>query len=117
MAYNEYLQERIDSILNDKKVNFEARKMMGGLCYMINDKMCLGIVKDDFMARVGVDAYEELIQRKGARPMDFTKRPMKGYIFVAPEGVDYEADLEFWVQKCLDFNPLAVASKKRKKKA
>lgn len=116
MAYNEYLQERINLILNEKKVPFEARKMMGGLCYMIDNKMCLGIIKDDLMARVGTDNYEELMLREGAREMDFTKRPMKGYVFVAPEGIDYDTDLEFWIQKCLDFNPLAQASKKRKVK-
>ena len=113
MAFNEYLQERIEIILNEKKIAFVARKMMGGLCYMIDHKMCMGIVKDDLMARVGVEAYSQLIERIGARPMDFTKRPMKGYIFVAPEGVDFDRDLEFWIEKCLEFNPLAVSSKKR----
>ena len=48
--------------------------------------------------------------------MDFTKRPMKGYIFIEPEGIDYDIDLEFWIQQCLDYNPLAKASKKRKAK-
>ncbi len=115
MAYNEYLQERIESILNEKKVMFDARKMMGGLVYMIDDKMCFGIVKDDLMARVGTDNYENLMTKDGARPMDFTKRPMKGYIFVAPEGIDYEEDLEFWLDKCLEFNPFAKASKSKKK--
>ena len=63
MAYNEYLQERIDLILNEKKVQYEARKMMGGLCYMIDDKMCVGIIKDDLMARVGPDEYETLLKK------------------------------------------------------
>lgn len=113
MAYDEYLQERIEIILNEEKVVFDARKMMGGLCYMVDDKMCFGIIKDDFMARVGEGLYADLIIRVGARPMDFTKRPMKGYIFVAPEGVDYDSDLRFWIEKCLEFNPLAVKSKKK----
>jgi len=115
MAYDEYLQERIESILNEKRIQYDARKMMGGLVYMVDDKMCFGIVKGDLMARVGTDAYDELMERNGARPMDFTKRPMKGYIFVAPEGIDYEEDLEFWIDKCLEFNPMAKASKKKKK--
>ena len=113
MAYNEYLQERIERVLKEKSIVFEAKKMMGGLCYMIDDKMCVGIVKDDLMARVGDEAYSSLVTRNGARPMDFTKRPMKGYIFVSPEGVDFDEDLEFWVQKCLDFNPMAKSSKKK----
>ena len=53
----EYLQERIDRILSDKKVPHEARKMMGGLCYMVDDKMCFGIVNSDLMARVGTEQY------------------------------------------------------------
>lgn len=115
MAYNEYLQERIETVLNEKKIRFEARKMMGGLCFMIDDKMCIGIINNNLMARVGRENYEALIEHEYARPMDFTKRPMKGYLIIAPEGIDYAVDLEFWIQKCLDFNPLAVASKKKKK--
>lgn len=114
MAYDEYLQERIERVLSEKAVAYEAKKMMGGLCYMVDDKMCFGIVKNDFMARVGTEKYSSLVERKGARPMDFTKRPMNGYLFVSPEGVDREEDLEFWIQNCLDFNPLAKSSKKRK---
>lgn len=114
MAYDEYLQERINSLLNEKKVHFEEKKMMGGLCYMIDGKMCLGIIQDNLMARVGPENYEALLKEKGARPMDFTKRPMNGYLYVTPEAIDFEKDLEFWIQKCLDFNPFAVASKKRK---
>lgn len=114
MAYNEYLQERIENILNEKKVIFEAKKMMGGLCYMVDDKMCVGIVKDDLMARVNPDKYESLLTKEGARPMDFTKRTMKGFLFISPDGVDYEKDLEFWIDECLEFNPLAKSSKKKK---
>lgn len=115
MAYNEYTEERINLMLNAKHIQFEARKMMGGLCYMIDNKMCIGIIKDDLMVRVGVDAYDELIKVSGSRPMDFTKRPMKGYIYVDSEGIDFDVDLDFWVQKALDFNPFAVASKSKKK--
>lgn len=113
MAYDEYLQERIERILSEKKIQHEAKKMMGGLCYMIDGKMCFGIVKNDFMARVGEEEYETLAAQDGARPMDFTKRPMKGYLFVSPEGVDREEELEFWIQRCLDFNPHAKSSKKK----
>lgn len=112
MAYDEYLQERIEIILNEKSIPFESKKMMGGLCYMIDDKMCVGIVKNDLMARVGKEQYEGLLLKKGARPMDFTKRPMRGYVFVSSEGVDFQEDLEFWINKCLEFNPRAKSSKK-----
>lgn len=86
---------------------------MGGLAFMVDDKMCLGIVKDELMARVGPDAENEALKMKGSRPMDFTGRPMKGYLFVSEEGIDMEEDLEKWVQLCLDFNPQAKSSKKK----
>lgn len=64
MAYGEYLEERINNVLSERQIQFDARKMMGGLCYMIDDKMYFGIIKSDLMARVGVYAYEELIDGK-----------------------------------------------------
>ena len=114
MAYNKVLAERIHRVFEDKKVDFEDKKMMGGLCYMVDDKMCVGVVKDDLMARIGEEAYAKVIDRRGCRPMDFTNRPMKGYVFVAPEGTDMEKDLEFWIQLALEFNPIAKSSKKKK---
>ena len=113
MAFDNYLQERIELILNEKGIPFVAKKMMGGLCFMVDDKMCVGIIKNDLMARVGGDTYEELMRVKGARPMDFTKRPMQGYLFISPEGIDFDRDLEFWIEKALAFNPMAKSSKKR----
>ncbi|MCB9197864.1 MAG: TfoX/Sxy family protein [Flavobacteriales bacterium] len=113
MAYDNYLEERIDKILNEKGINFTSKKMMGGLCYLVDDKMCLGIIKDNLMARVGPDAYEEALAQPGAREMDFTKRTMTGYVYVTPDSIDKEDDLEFWIEKCLSFNPKAKSSKKK----
>ena len=115
MAYDEFLEERIDHILKEKKVIYESKKMMGGLCYLVDGKMCTGIVKDHLMARIGPDAYESALDKPGCKPMDFTGRPMKGYVFVGGEGIAGDDDLANWIQKCLDFNPLATASKKKKK--
>lgn len=115
MAYDELLADRIRNTLNEKKVESRELKMMGGLCFMVDEKMCVGIVKNMLMARIGEEAYESALSKKGVQPMDFTGRPMKGYVFIEPEGVDMEEDLTYWIQKCLDFNPLAKSSKKRKK--
>jgi TfoX/Sxy family transcriptional regulator of competence genes len=112
MAYDEHLAERISKTLKDKRVKFEAKNMMGGLCYLINDKMAVGIVKDALMARIDPDIYEASLKRNGCRPMDFTGRPMKGYVFVDPGAIDMDSDLEYWIQLCLDFNPKAKSSKK-----
>ena len=116
MAYSEQLAERIHQALDEKKVDYFAKKMMGGLTFMVDNKMCVGIIKETLMARIGIDAYEDALTKKGCLPMDFTGRPMKGYVFIAPEGIDFDEDLEYWIQLALDFNPLAKASKKRKKK-
>ena len=115
MAYNEHLAERIDRILKEKKVLFNDKKMMGGLCYMVNDKMCIGIVKDQLMARIDPLIHEKALKKQGCKDMDFTGRPMKGFVFVEPEGIDMEKDLESWIDLCLEFNPKAMASKKKNK--
>ncbi len=116
MPYDTHLENRIDEVLKRKKIKYESKKMMGGLCYMVDDKMCVGIVKDTLMARIGVDQYEDAVSKPGIHPMDFTGRPMKGYIFASPEAVDMEEDLEYWIQLALNFNPLAKSSKRKKKK-
>lgn len=116
MAYNEQLAERIEEILNEKKVAYLTKKMFGGLCFMVEDKMCLGIVKDELMARVGADFYPHALQKEHCKEMNFTGRAMKGYVYIEPDGLDLEEDLLYWVQKCLDFNPLAKSSKKKSKK-
>jgi hypothetical protein len=113
MAYDEHLAGRIKKILDDKHVNYTEKKMMGGLCYMVAEKMCVGIIKDQLMARIDPAAREQLLARNGARPMDFTGKPMSGFLFVEAEGVDMDKDLEFWVQQCLDFNPRAKSSRKK----
>lgn len=115
MAYDEYLAERIDRILQEKKVVYSSKKMMGGLCYLVDDKMCVGIVKDQLMARIGEQAQEQAMSREGVKEMNFTGRAMKGYVFVSGDGIDMEDDLAYFIQLALDFNPLAKASKKRKK--
>jgi len=122
MAYDEYLGERIKRTLVEAKAHFSELKMMGGLCFKVDEKMLCGIHIDKkygdslLMARIGLDEYEKQIDKEVCLPMDFTGRPMKGYIFVTPEGFDSDKDLEYWIHLCLAFNPLAKASKKKKKK-
>ena len=79
---------------------------------MVDDKMCIGIVKDDLMVRLDPEIQDEAITKKGCRMMDFTKRPMKGFVFVEPLGIDMDEDLDYWLELCLDFNPRAQSSKK-----
>ena len=112
MAYDEHLGERISEVLKEKRVKYEAKNMMGGLCFMINDKMAVGVIKDSLMARIDPAIYESSLKTKGCRPMDFTGKIMKGFVRVDPIGIDSDKDLEYWIQVCLDFNPQAKSSKK-----
>jgi len=113
MAYDEHLAERVKKVLKEKRVRFEEKRMMGGLCIMVKDKMCMGIEKHKLMARIGPDAYEAALKKKGCHEMNFTGRPMNGYIYVDPKAIDLDSDLEYWVQLCLDYNPKAKSSKKK----
>ncbi|MEQ9266714.1 MAG: TfoX/Sxy family protein [Balneolaceae bacterium] len=116
MAYNEFLADRVRTVLCKRSVDFEEKRMFGGLCILVDDKMCMGIINDELMARVGEETEQKIQHKEGVRPMDFTGRRMKGYAYVGQSGLDREDDLEFWVDLCLEFNPLAKASKKKKKK-
>ena len=115
MAYSEYLADRVRASLKNLNTPFEENKMFGGMCFMVDDKMCVGIINDDLMVRIDPEEQDNFLKEKGCRIMDFTKRPMKGYLYVSPEGIDMDKDLDKWVQRCLDFNPKAKSSKKKKK--
>ena len=101
--------------LKDKGIAFSEKEMMGGLACMVNDKMCVGVIDDRMMARLDPEVYEEALTKKGCRPMDFTGRPMRGWVYIDPSGTDLDKDLNYWVQLALDFNPKAKSSKKNKK--
>ena len=122
MAYDQYFGERITKILESKNVDFYSKNMMGGLLFMMDNKMLCGIHIDKkygdslLMARIGETAYEQELKKEVCLPMDFTGRPMRGYIFVIPEGYDLDEDLEYWIQICIDFNPLAKQSQRKRKK-
>lgn len=113
MAFNEHLADKLRQALNDRKVPFEDKKMMGGLCIMVDEKMCIGVIKDDLMARVGPHEYEKFLGKPTARVMDFTKRPMNGYLFVNSAGWDNDDELSEWIDQCLEFNKEAKSSKKK----
>ena len=121
MAYDEHTAERIRTILTEKRVDFSERNMMGGRIFFVDDKMLCGIHIDKkfgdqlMMARIGEVAYEKEIEKEACLPMDFTGRPMRGYIFVTPDGIDQDKDLSYWLDVCLAFNPLAKASPRKKK--
>jgi TfoX/Sxy family transcriptional regulator of competence genes len=112
MSYNEQLSHRIrESLMHVNKV--EEKAMFGGLCFMVNDKMCIGVVKDEIMCRIDPDIYDDVLERPGCRPMDFSGKVMKGFVFVDEHGTKNKKDLNYWIDLCLQFNPKAKASKKK----
>ncbi len=115
MAYNEALADRIKRILQDRKIKYIEKKMFGGLCFLVDDKMLMGVEKQRLMVRIDQEDEPKALKKKGAKPMDFTGRVMKGFLFVDDKGVDMDDELEYWVNLCLKYNPKAKASKKKAK--
>lgn len=104
MAYDEQTAARVAEVLEQiSPVPAQAKKMFGGIAYMVQGNMCIGVSQDNLMVRVGKEAHAEAMALPGARPMDFTGKPMNGYVFVEPEGFATEKDLAAWVQRALDF--------------
>jgi len=115
MAYNEKLANRIrESLAGISNIVVEEKEMMGGLTFMVNDKMCVGIIKDEMMCRIDPAIHEKTIERTGCRTMDFTHRPMKGYVMVDSSGMKTQKEFEGWIRLALDFNSKAKSSKKKK---
>lgn len=114
MAYNEKLANRIRQKFVDLN-NVEEKEMMGGLTFMYNNKMCVGIIKDELMCRIDPALHEAVVEKRGCRTMDFTKRPMKGYIMIDESGMKTKAEFDYWINLALDFNQKAKSSKKIKR--
>ena len=102
MAYDEGLAERLREVFHGRR-GVTEKKMFGGLAFMWNGYMTVGIVGDALMARVGPELYEAALRMEHVREMDFTGKPMNGYVYVAPAGFDSHAELEAWVARCLKF--------------
>ena len=112
MGYNEQLSDRIRAALMDLP-QVEEKRMFGGICYMDNNKMCIGVSNDEMMCRIGADAYEHALEKQGCREMVFTGRPMNGYVFVSNDGMKNEQEFRYWIDLCLAFNKEAKPSKKK----
>jgi hypothetical protein len=87
--------------------------MMGGLCFMVDGKMCVGIAGDRLMVRLDPADYDTALSRQGCVPMDFTGRPMRGFVFVTPAGTNATRDFESWIELALEYNPRAKAAPKK----
>ena len=113
MAYNEKLADRVREIIAATHKNVEEKAMFGGLCFMVNDKMCVGVEKDRMMVRLDPEKYDEVIEKNGVKPMDFTGKIMKGYVFIDADELNTKKKLEYWMNLALEYNKIAKPSKKR----
>jgi TfoX/Sxy family transcriptional regulator of competence genes len=102
MPFDEALAQRTRSLIGGDYA-VEEKRMFGGLAFMVNGHMCCGISGQDLMVRVGPDIFEQALKRPHARPMDFTGRPLRGFVYVSPEGCRTSAKLNEWVKVGLEF--------------
>jgi hypothetical protein len=96
MAYDEHLANRIRRALGNRE-DFTERKMFGGLAFLCQGRMCCGIVGNDLMVRVPIDEFDAALQRRHVRPMDFTGKPLKGFVYVSASGFATAASLRGWL--------------------
>jgi TfoX/Sxy family transcriptional regulator of competence genes len=113
VAYNEVLAERIRAVLEDVDGVIE-KKMFGGIAFMFKDKMFSGVVKDDLMVRCLHEKYEELLEKSAARPMDFTGKPMRGFLFVGAEDLKTNKQLKWWLDLGMEVALNTVPKRKKK---
>ncbi|NCX95496.1 MAG: TfoX family protein [Chitinophagia bacterium] len=114
MAYNEQLAARVRDYMA-KLPNVEEKKMMGGITFMYNDKMCVGVKKDELMCRIDPDIHDEVAAKPGCRSMDMSAKTMRGFVMVSLSALDAEKDFAYYMGLSIDFNAKAASSKSKKK--
>jgi TfoX/Sxy family transcriptional regulator of competence genes len=114
MAYDETLAARVREIIALIHDDVVEKKMFGGLCFMVNDKMCLGVRTDKMMVRLDPKIYDIVMEKEGCEPMDFTGKSMKGFVYVDIDALNTQKKLQYWLQLALDYNVIAKPSKKKK---
>jgi TfoX/Sxy family transcriptional regulator of competence genes len=115
MAYNEQMADRIREALMNLPV-VEEKKMFQGVCFMVNDKMCVCVRNNDILCRIGEQQAVLVLEKGNCNQMVNGDRVMKGYVFVEDVNLQTSKDLNYWINLCLEFNPQAKASKKKKSK-
>lgn len=103
MPFDEELASRIRSILKGDK-GLSEKRMFGGIAFMVYGNMAIGVTnKGELMLRTGKENHEELLEMDFVKPMNFTGKPMKGFVFVEPEGFEEDSDLEEWMEYALSY--------------
>jgi hypothetical protein len=102
MAYDEVLADRIHDMLN-KQPGLVEKKMFGGIAFLIQGNLAVGVHKDMLMVRIGPDAYDETMKYPHTRPFDITGSAMKGWVLVEPDGISSDSELKDWVESGVNF--------------
>jgi len=102
MAFSEALAERIRQALARRK-NVEEKRMFGGICFLLNGNILVGVWKDSLIARLGPEQGDEALLEPHVKVFDITGKPMKNWILVEPEGVVEDEQLKDWIQRAVKF--------------
>ncbi len=116
MAYNEALANRTREFIALTHDDVNEIKMFSGLCFMVNEKMCVGVLADSLMVRFDPALHDELMNQAGCMPMKFTKKTMKGMLMIDINELNTSTKLAYWINLALDYNVHAKKSKPKKKK-
>jgi TfoX/Sxy family transcriptional regulator of competence genes len=103
MAFSEALARRIRDALVRRRKNVEEKKMFGGICYLLNGNMLVGVWKDSLIARLGADEGEAALREPHVREFDFTGKPMRNWVLVEPEGVEDDDRLKMWIERAAKY--------------
>ena len=115
MAIDEQLTARVRELIAPFSDNVVEKKMFGGICFMVNDKMFMGVQVDHLMVRINPNMQEEALLKEGCVPMEMGNKSFKGFVFVDTAAVTTKTKLNYWVKLAMEYNPIAPASKKKKK--
>jgi hypothetical protein len=102
MAFSETLAERIRQQVARRK-NIEEKKMFGGVGFLLNGNMLVGVWKDSLIVRLGPEEGDAALKEPHVKVFDITGRPMKGWVLVAPEGVADDQKLSGWILRAVKF--------------
>lgn len=115
VAFDDTLARRVRKAL-DSRPDLIEKHMFGGVCFMIRGRMCCGIIDSSLMVRLDPDEADRVADQPHVRPMDFTGKPMRGYLFVDTEGIDSPKALKSWVDRCVAYIETMPTKKAKSKK-
>ena len=114
MSYDEKLADRIRERMAEI-AGVEEKHMFGGIAFMVSNKMCVGIIKDEMMCRIDPGIHDQCVEMEGCRTMDFNKRPMKGFVMIDGSGMKTTEAFEYWIGLALEYNVIARETVKKSK--